>query len=34
LHFIEFVGILSIVGEELEFEYEDQSHGTWLCRIK
>ncbi|XP_031722603.1 kanadaptin isoform X2 [Anarrhichthys ocellatus] len=21
-------------GEELEFEYEDQSHGTWLCRIK
>uniref|UniRef100_A0A6Q2XK32 FHA domain-containing protein n=1 Tax=Esox lucius TaxID=8010 RepID=A0A6Q2XK32_ESOLU len=21
-------------GEELEFEYEDKSHGTWLCRIK
>ncbi|CAL8271653.1 unnamed protein product [Merluccius merluccius] len=21
-------------GEELEFEYEDQNHGTWLCRIK
>ncbi|XP_062296381.1 kanadaptin [Scomber scombrus] len=21
-------------GEELEFEYEDQSHGSWLCRIK
>ncbi|XP_078133169.1 kanadaptin isoform X1 [Sander vitreus] len=21
-------------GEELEFEYEAQSHGTWLCRIK
>lgn len=23
-----------ILGEELEFEYEDQSHGSWLCRIK
>uniref|UniRef100_A0A8D3AX31 Solute carrier family 4 member 1 adaptor protein n=1 Tax=Scophthalmus maximus TaxID=52904 RepID=A0A8D3AX31_SCOMX len=21
-------------GEELEFEYEDKSHGSWLCRIK
>ncbi|XP_054894338.1 kanadaptin [Poeciliopsis prolifica] len=21
-------------GEELEFEYEDKNHGTWLCRIK
>ncbi|XP_033967844.1 kanadaptin [Pseudochaenichthys georgianus] len=21
-------------GEELEFEYEDQSHGSWLCRIQ
>ncbi|XP_057178740.1 kanadaptin [Triplophysa rosa] len=21
-------------GEELEFEYEDKSHGTWLCRIR
>ncbi|XP_026157096.1 kanadaptin isoform X1 [Mastacembelus armatus] len=21
-------------GEELEFEYEDKSHGIWLCRIK
>ncbi|CAG5866217.1 unnamed protein product [Menidia menidia] len=21
-------------GEELEFEYEDKSHGAWLCRIK
>ncbi|CAL8285754.1 unnamed protein product [Lota lota] len=21
-------------GEELEFEYEDQNHGVWLCRIK
>nr|XP_043904031.1 kanadaptin [Solea senegalensis] len=21
-------------GEELEFEYEDKSHGMWLCRIK
>ncbi|XP_061897714.1 kanadaptin isoform X1 [Entelurus aequoreus] len=21
-------------GEELEIEYEDQNHGTWLCRIK
>ncbi|XP_076835321.1 kanadaptin isoform X2 [Brachyhypopomus gauderio] len=21
-------------GEELEFEYEDKGHGTWLCRIK
>ncbi|XP_051578382.1 kanadaptin-like isoform X2 [Myxocyprinus asiaticus] len=21
-------------GEELEFEYEDKAHGTWLCRIK
>ncbi|XP_054652361.1 kanadaptin isoform X2 [Dunckerocampus dactyliophorus] len=21
-------------GEELEIEYEDKSHGTWLCRIK
>ncbi|XP_029315947.1 kanadaptin [Cottoperca gobio] len=21
-------------GEELEFEFEDQSHGSWLCRIK
>ncbi|XP_028294380.1 kanadaptin [Gouania willdenowi] len=21
-------------GEELEFEYEDQNHGAWLCRIK
>ncbi|TNN49763.1 Kanadaptin [Liparis tanakae] len=21
-------------GEELELEFEDQSHGTWLCRIK
>uniref|UniRef100_A0A9R1SHQ2 Solute carrier family 4 member 1 adaptor protein n=2 Tax=Cyprinus carpio TaxID=7962 RepID=A0A9R1SHQ2_CYPCA len=21
-------------GEELEFEYEEKGHGTWLCRIK
>ncbi|XP_056446264.1 kanadaptin [Gadus chalcogrammus] len=21
-------------GEELEFEYEDQNHGAWLCRIR
>ncbi|XP_060790712.1 kanadaptin isoform X2 [Neoarius graeffei] len=21
-------------GEELEFEYDDKGHGTWLCRIK
>ncbi|XP_057715149.1 kanadaptin isoform X2 [Corythoichthys intestinalis] len=21
-------------GEELEFEYEDKNHGSWLCRIK
>ncbi|XP_037652321.1 LOW QUALITY PROTEIN: kanadaptin [Sebastes umbrosus] len=21
-------------GEELEFEYEDKSHGSWFCRIK
>ncbi|KAL6477452.1 hypothetical protein MHYP_G00132870 [Metynnis hypsauchen] len=21
-------------GEELEFEYEDKGHGSWLCRIK
>nr|XP_057946792.1 kanadaptin isoform X2 [Doryrhamphus excisus] len=21
-------------GEELEIEYEDKNHGTWLCRIK
>ncbi|XP_062863345.1 kanadaptin isoform X2 [Trichomycterus rosablanca] len=21
-------------GEELEFEYDDKEHGTWLCRIK
>ncbi|XP_034531075.1 kanadaptin [Notolabrus celidotus] len=21
-------------GEELEFEFEDKSHGSWLCRIK
>ncbi|KAJ3613527.1 hypothetical protein NHX12_019774 [Muraenolepis orangiensis] len=21
-------------GEELELEYEDQNHGSWLCRIK
>ncbi|KAM6972921.1 kanadaptin [Aplochiton taeniatus] len=21
-------------GEELEFEYEDKNHSTWLCRIK
>uniref|UniRef100_A0AAY4AFS1 FHA domain-containing protein n=1 Tax=Denticeps clupeoides TaxID=299321 RepID=A0AAY4AFS1_9TELE len=21
-------------GEELEFDYEDKGHGTWLCRIK
>jgi hypothetical protein len=22
------------LGEELEFEYEDQNHGAWLCRIR
>ncbi|XP_067099958.1 kanadaptin [Osmerus mordax] len=21
-------------GEELEFEYEDKNHGTWLCRVR
>lgn len=24
----------AVLGEELEFEYEDKSHGSWLCRIK
>lgn len=24
----------SMLGEELEFEYEDKGHGSWLCRIK
>lgn len=26
--------VLWMSGEELEFEYEDKSHGSWLCRIK
>ncbi|KAM9571646.1 kanadaptin isoform 1-T1 [Salvelinus alpinus] len=27
-------GFFDREGEELEFEYEDKSHGTWLCRVK
>uniref|UniRef100_A0A3P9HAW6 Solute carrier family 4 member 1 adaptor protein n=1 Tax=Oryzias latipes TaxID=8090 RepID=A0A3P9HAW6_ORYLA len=27
-------GFFDREGEELEFEYEDKSHGSWLCRIK
>lgn len=35
LEFLDFsFDILYLLGEELEFEYEDKSHGTWLCRIK
>lgn len=41
LRFLVFLKLVSYAvtfctpaGEELEFEYEDKSHGTWLCRIK
>ncbi|CAB1334826.1 unnamed protein product [Coregonus sp. 'balchen'] len=27
-------GFFDREGEELEFEYEDKNHGTWLCRVK
>ncbi|KAJ8289583.1 hypothetical protein GJAV_G00002920 [Gymnothorax javanicus] len=27
-------GFFDREGEELEYEYEDKSHGTWLCRVK
>ncbi|KAG7466063.1 hypothetical protein MATL_G00160850 [Megalops atlanticus] len=27
-------GFFDREGEELEYEYEDKGHGTWLCRVK
>ncbi|XP_061116872.1 kanadaptin [Conger conger] len=27
-------GFFDREGEELEYEYDDKAHGTWLCRVK
>lgn len=34
LFFDMFTFFASMLGEELEFEYEDKGRGSWLCRIK